>query len=136
MQLAFDDVDQFTEATRGWDLDFWQLERGRFRAELSQIGLSGVHLSKASFNRRLHQTGLPPKGGRTFAIPNHSNFDIVWRGHRVSSNNLMCFPMESELDSRSEQGFDVLTITIPEDLLEQKRQSLELGGRDAVFFDR
>ena len=64
----FSDFDAFAESTRSWDLDFIQLDRGTFKAELNQVGLDGVQILHARFNRQLLQRGSSPKGMQTFAF--------------------------------------------------------------------
>lgn len=128
LQMGFDDVDQFTETVRAWDLDFWQLERGGFRSELSQVGLGNFELGRAKFNRRLHQTGLSPNGGRTFVIPNSSRLSLRWRGHDVAADQLLCFPKNRQLESCSDSSFDILTLTVAEDYLGKKLDRLEMRG--------
>lgn len=126
IDLSFGDVDHFAEAVREWDIDFVQLECGQFRAELSQVGCGDFSLGSAKFNRKLHQFGLPPAGGWTFVVPNHPNIQLQWRGQRLEQNQLMCFPLNGELESVSHRCFDIHTFTISERRVTQKLVELEL----------
>lgn len=133
LEMRFDDVDHFTETVRDWDLDFWQLERGRFSGELSQLAVGGVQLGKAKFNRKLHQFGLSPTGGWTFVIPGQNDLNLLWRGHQLSANELMCFPLDRGLESISDSNFDVHTVTIPEGYLERKADQMELRSATSLL---
>lgn len=126
IDLSFRDVDHFTEAVRAWDIDFMQLECGRFRAELSQIGCGDFSLGSAKFDRKLHQFGLPPAGGWTFVVPNYPEMQLQWRGQRLGQHQLMCFPLNGELESVSHRCFDIYTFTISERRVAQKLAELEL----------
>ena len=59
---SFDDVNRFAEAVRGWDLDFRQMDPGRFRAELTHIVTPGVMLSRCVLGRKMEQQGELPGG--------------------------------------------------------------------------
>ena len=84
----FRDFEEFREATRGWDFDFRQLDRGPLEAELLQLGVGPVVVMHARFNRRFDQRGAAPPGLRTFALPEEQSADVEWCGHTVSDANL------------------------------------------------
>ena len=62
----FGDIDQFSEATRGWDLDFRQLTPSRLDASLSAVIQPHARMEASRFNRRFQQFGATPQGMRTF----------------------------------------------------------------------
>ena len=114
---SFDDVNRFAEAARGWSLDFRQMDRGRFHAELTHIVTTGVMLSRCLLGRKMEQQGEVPEGFRTFAIPIGTSLDLRWRGKQLDSDCIMLFPPERDLDSVSAPGFDMLVISISEEVL-------------------
>jgi len=125
IDLHFDDFDAFTEAARDWDLDFQQLEGGKFNARLQQCGLENGQLGKAKFDRKLNQTGLTPVGLRTYVVPANPDLRLNWRRHQVSGNDLMIFPANGELASISNSCFEVYTISLADEWLEKQADSLE-----------
>lgn len=76
----FNDFDAFNDAATGWDLNFRQMDRGRFEAELNQIATPSVILAECAFNRRIEQRGATPAGYRTFGIPADDDLNLRWRG--------------------------------------------------------
>jgi hypothetical protein len=42
----FSDVDELGQVARAWDLDFRQLDRGRFSGRVVQLGLEGVQVAR------------------------------------------------------------------------------------------
>ncbi|ADE55700.1 transcriptional regulator, AraC family [Coraliomargarita akajimensis DSM 45221] len=126
LQMNFEDVDHFTETVRAWDLDFWQMERGPLDAHLSQVWLGDYVIGHARLNRHMHQTGLAPRDGWTFVIPNDHRMRLRWRGHQIESQQLMCFPFNGELESVSHAYFNVYTLTVTETTMSRKLQQLEL----------
>lgn len=111
------DFEKMCEDVRAWNLDFRQLERGRFSGEVLQFGTGAVHIAEATFGRRLSQRGAPPAGLRTIAIPATPHQRLKWRGSEVSGSDLMIFPPGAELDSVSDERFHVYTCSFPEELL-------------------
>ena len=69
METEFDDSDTFTEAVRGWDLDFRQLGRGRMDARLAHVAAGPVFITACSMTRQIEQCGASLHGFRTIAIP-------------------------------------------------------------------
>lgn len=129
------DFDAFAESVRDWNLDFQQLDTGGFYAEVLQVGLGGVQVGRARFNRHLHQLGAPPPGMRTFVLPGDDRQEFVWRGQRITSNRMMVFPSGAELESLSRPGFHIFTISIAEDPLKETAAYLQLPPLDGMLGD-
>jgi len=122
----FTDFEEFTQATRAWDLDFIQLDRGNFETEITQVGVGNFLLAQASFNRFIDQRGSSPPGLWTFAILADKSSDIIWRGRQVGKKSLMIYAPGSEIDAQSRPGFDVYTLSYPESLLDELAQMSEI----------
>jgi AraC family ethanolamine operon transcriptional activator len=122
----FTDFEEFAQATRAWDLDFIQLDRGNFETEITQVGVGDVLLAQASFNRYIDQKGSPPPGLWTFAILTNESPPIIWRGRQVSKKSVMIYSPGSEIDAQSRPGFDVYTLSYPESLLDELAQMFEI----------
>jgi AraC-like DNA-binding protein len=133
LNRQFSDLEEFAETAREWDVDFRQLDRGRFRADLLQVRDGPVMLARARFSRRLRQSGAPPRGFRTFAIPADSDFRIFWRGQEVTGQQVMTFPRGGELEAASAPGFHVFTLTLPEDLIAGATDELGLPDLDRLL---
>jgi AraC family ethanolamine operon transcriptional activator len=122
----FTDFEEFAQATRAWDLDFIQLDRGDFETEIHQVGVGDILLTQASFSRFIDQKGSSPPGLWTFAILTDKSSDIIWRGRQVSKKSLMIYAPGSEIDAQSKPGFDVYTLSYPESLLDELAQMFEI----------
>ena len=115
------------QVLRPGDLDTCpSTSRGAFRAELSQVGVGDFLLGHAAFSRKLHQFGQPPRNGWTFVIPNHPDMRLLWRGHQLRRNHIMCFPLNSELESISHGCFDMQMLTVSDAYLNRKLEQMEL----------
>jgi len=126
-QGRFRDFDQFDEATRDWDFDFRQLDRGPLDAELQQVGVGPVVLMRAQFSRRFDQRGGAPPGLRTFALP-EERVHVEWCGHSVSDANLNTFSRGGEFQAVSPPGFDVHIVSVAEELLDGVAHRLGLAS--------
>jgi AraC family ethanolamine operon transcriptional activator len=125
---VFNDFDEFAEVAQAWDLEFIQLDRGGFNGELHQIGVQGLQVSHARFNRQLYQRGSSPEGMRTFAITEEWSPPPKWRHQEIPPNSIMLFKDRS-LDVVSAVGFDVFTISLNDESLDFAMRS---GGYEDI----
>lgn len=128
IQSHFDDFDAFSEAARLWQLDFLQLDRGGFSGSVFQSGIEGGQISWANFNRKLEQHGQAPEGMMTFVVPASECLRLNWRRHQVEGNDLLIFPVGGELDSMSNESFDVITISLNLHWLERAEEWVGVPG--------
>ena len=137
----FDDIDDFSQTARAWDLNIDQLERGKFKADLLQFGTRDVMVAHAEFYPGTYQQGEPPQGLRTFGILADSLSHLTWRHKMIPANAVMAFPPGTELDAVSQSGgFKVFTLSFSEELLAVVSQSVGfldveklLNGNDVIF---
>ncbi len=122
----FNDFDEFCENVRSWDVDFHQLDRGKFSSELLMYGNNKTIFVRAKLARRMLQRGSPPPGLRTFGLLVDPNIRIHWRNNEIHGDKLFIFPPGGELYSISQSDFDVFTLSLTEETLEQACNSLEL----------
>ena len=96
---GFQDADDFVQAAQHWNLDIKQIDRGQFRADLTQFGLENILVSHAKMNLANHQQGEPPSGLRTFAVladwpTNYSPSSLLWRRLEIPTNAVMASPRQ------------------------------------------
>lgn len=132
IQRSYHDFDQLVFEMRQWDLELRQLDRGAFRGEVLQFGISDVHVSEGRFGRVLEQQGAPPTGLRTIGIPANQSVDFIWRGQQVAGNHLIVFPRGAELASVSSPDFHVYSCSFPEELLASLSEGLQVGELDQL----
>ena len=136
LRMQFNAFDHFADTVRGWDLDFHQLDRGSFCAELRQVETDAALVIHALFNRKLEQRGGVPPGRWTFGILEPSSPEIVWRGQKVSDQMMMVYPPGSDLDAATPPGFRVLTVSVPIAVIEEWNELNQMdGGRGLRLMD-
>ena len=138
---SFSDFDELADAGKGWNLELCKLDAVPFQGELFQLITKDFILSRGQFNCRMKQSGEPPIGFRTFAIPATESLSMLWRRNPVTENDLMIFPAGGELHAFSEPGFDVFTLSASESLLEKfvkmrRFQGLEVLHGNPKSMDR
>ncbi len=129
----FRDFEEFAQLTKLWDLDFRQIDRGSFEADLVQIASQDLQVSEGKFNRKLDQRGSSPKSLRTFAILSDKSTPTIWRGDLADRQKIMIFPKDGELEALSDPGFDVFTISFTEELLLNIVDTLGVGKPQDVI---
>ena len=116
----FDNFEEFAQVVLGWNFDFKQLDRGHFKADIHQIQTSEVLITKAKFNRNLLQKGEAPRGMRTFGIMPTESTPSIWRKKEVNPSRIVVFPKDCELESTSLAGFKIYTVSISEEIIEER----------------
>ena len=129
----FNDADAFAKLLSAWDVDFRQLDAGRFDGELAQVFSGQVLLTSCALNRRVEQRGAAPVGYRTFGIPTDDSVALRWRGQDVTGRHLLLFPEGDGLDAVSEVGFQVVTVSVRKDRLDAAAERLGLGSIEDLF---
>jgi AraC-like DNA-binding protein len=129
----FEDFDELSEATRGWDLDFRQLDGGATPAELLQLTEPQTSFVRVRLGRHYHQRGSSPPGTRTFALPEEGVSSIRWCGHDVAEDTLMTFHSGGDFDGVSQPGFEVYTLSFSEERLAETAAALGLPELDDLI---
>ncbi len=113
----FQDLELFAHTARAWDVDFFQLDRGEFRADLAQFISGNLQFSSTRINRKIEQRGSSPKQLWSFALLENPSISIKWRGHELLPNDIMLYSPGSEIDCISNHKFSVLIYSAPEEYL-------------------
>ena len=119
LDTHFKHIEHFLDRVQHWDLDFKLLGIGGFEGSVKQLASQNVLLAYARFHRGLDQTGATPPGFRTYVILGHTCSGFRWRGHQITQNDLLIFPDSNELHSASHMDFEVFTVSIHLDYIEQ-----------------
>ena len=139
-RYRFQDVDDFVQTARAWNLHLNQLERVRFKGDLLQFGTGDVMVAHADFYPGTYQQGEPPRGLRTFGILADPLSHLTWRRKVIPANAVMAFPPGAELDAVSHGGrLGVFTLSFSDELLADVGQSVGfldieklLNGQDVI----
>jgi len=83
----FTDFDELAENLRDWNLEIFQLEKGKFVNSIEQLSSGELLISAAQFSGHTHQVGNSPSG-RTFAIVADAETHITWRKHSIDKDSL------------------------------------------------
>lgn len=110
-----------------WDLDFRLLGNGGFTGRIKQLISLDVLVGYARFQRSLDQAGATPPGYRTFGILGEGCKGFWWRGHRVTTNDLLVFPPSNELRSASGEDFEIYPISVRMAYLDRLDENLGLS---------
>ena len=117
--------EEFSEAVKGWDLDFCQLSRADGAFFLEQIAGTEALISRAHLPSRFLQRGCAMPGYRTVSILTSRNYSASWRwsGETVTHNSLLVMPVGGEFESVSAPGLDSIHLTLSIEKLEHVSQT-------------
>jgi len=121
---VFNDIDQYAEVAKKWDVDFTQLDRGKLNAAMTIIANNDFQAIKTSYDKSLLQNGSSPKRLISFAIPCSSTANFFWRGRKIVGSNICIFPVNGEIDAESKAGFAVYVISFTPEFIEQVSSQL------------
>jgi hypothetical protein len=116
---SFELFEQFAEAATGWDIGFRQLAHSVSPFQLEQLSTPQLLYCRAHFGCGFHQLGGPVIGFRTFALRSRDCTDFRWCDEAISSHDLIVYPVGGEFESASRPGFDIFTVSLATELLEQ-----------------
>jgi len=119
IRQSFPLFEQLVEATRGWEMDFRQLNATSSPFRLEQLSTSQMLYCRAFFGSRFHQMGGPTLDFRTFALRSDACTDFHWCGEAVNRHSLIVLPAAGEFESVSQPGFDIFTLSLSNTLLER-----------------
>jgi len=122
---TFNDFDDYRSTTKAWDVDFRQLDRGPFHAEIKQAFIGPVQFTSTKLGRNMEQRGNPPKNLFTFAVLADPT-PLVWRKRITPDYFIMLFAPGSEIDAVVPSGFNVFTFSLSETHIAEVLHSLEL----------
>ena len=114
----FESFEELTEVAKGWKADFRQFSPGSKKPTLEQYAVGDMLISNASFYCAVDQQGDTPAGMRTIAIQADGCAPIRWFGKKPDESTLMVFPKNLELSAFSKPEFHIVTISVPNELLE------------------
>lgn len=126
LHQQINDFDEFCDKVRHWDLEYHQLEAGRFSSELLMFGSTSMLFARAQLNRGMIQQGQTPQGLITIGLLVNPKINIHWRNINISGDMLFIFPTGGELHSITHADFDVFTFSLTEQKLNQLCAALEL----------
>ena len=117
VEREFECFEEFSHAASVWNADFRQMTAEKFSSTIFQAWVGDILISNGKLGCHVEQHGTTPVGMRTFAVPTNKSPEMLWFGHTVGPGTLLSFPVHGEIDVYSRPGFDVSTISIPEELL-------------------
>lgn len=129
----YDDFDALAADARSFALDLVPTAQGPLGGSFVISEEGPVQVAEARFERELIQRGSTPRGHRTFVVPAPSLQHLRWRGHDVDPDDLMVFPTNRELSSRSGPDFHVFVIAVLETHLAAAAHALGLPEPAALI---
>lgn len=120
---SFTDFDLYNETIKAWDLEFLQLGKGGFRADILQFGDKDLQIGRVKYNKLLLQKGSAPRAGYTFAIHHYQSAPFLWRYQDFVFDSIIVFPENRELYGVSQPGHHPFVVTVSENLLAKSCQA-------------
>jgi AraC family ethanolamine operon transcriptional activator len=126
LHRRFNDFDEYCDCARNWDLEYRQLDKGRFTSELLMFGGGRAIFANARLGRKMKQAGMSPPGMVTFGVLANPQINIHWRNLHISGDMLFVFPEGGELSSVTYDDFNVFAVSLSESKLNETCRSLEV----------
>ena len=109
--------EEFMETVPEWDLDFTQLGPSASQYRLTYQPGNHFIFARSFFGNAFHQRGMSPSGYRTFSLLASGSTPLRWHGEVLRERGLILMPRGGEFESRSDPGFDFISLSISEVLL-------------------
>ena len=124
--FAFSNLEHFAEVAGNSDLDWQQLDHGRFGAKVLRVASASAIIERIAFNRRFAQRGSSPPGRLTLGWIGKAVGEIGWCRQSVSAEDLLLFSPGGEYEAVSRPGFRGSKMSYSEEHLEQIAADFEL----------
>ncbi len=112
----FTDIDGFSEAIIGWDLDFRQLETANSAISVEMVATPNVIIQHVHFPFAVHQCGLAPAGFTTIGLPFEES-SLSWASRESSRAVIVDFNNPNGFEAACGVGFRGITISISDAIL-------------------
>jgi len=108
-RLVSDDIEDYTQRLQDWQLEYDQLDRGRFHAELLDLRLDGLQLFAETTRRSLRQRGTLSPGSIGVAVMAGGDGELLVNGVRPGRDGLVAVH-DGELELTSPAGCRLLGV--------------------------
>lgn len=133
IEQQFASFEILAELAIAWNADFHQLDAEQYKSSIFQARIGDMLISNARLGCHVGQHGETPVGMHTFAIPDIDSSEIYWFGHTVGQDTLLVFPAHREIDVFSRPDFNIMTFSIPEEILQNLFESKGILGLEKVL---
>ncbi len=133
MAGRFNDINEFSRAVIGWDLDFRQLDLSTMDLGITAIRLPRAVFLQVDLDRRIHQVGASPAGMLSFGVPDTSVPELLWCGARIPRQGVLYLSGKNGFDSVTDSGFGGYPVSISIDLLADVVERIEVPGLEDFF---
>ena len=131
----FTDIDEFSEAITGWELDFRQLENAKSGVSVEVLASPNVIVQHFHFPFAVHQCGLAPAGFTTIGLPFEESH-LSWESKEGSTAVIVDFNNPDGFDAASGMGYRGITLSISDTLLSRNATLMRLKTDPIVPRDR
>lgn len=127
-------IELYESANRqaGWDCDLIQMSAGPLDARFFHTSSDDIYFVTESFNQQLRLRFSPPAGMIGLVIPVAVGGASKLFGHDLSSDDLITFGVESELDFMSARSAGDLCLFMPERRFRDLAERLQPGGTNIL----
>jgi AraC family ethanolamine operon transcriptional activator len=108
----------------GWDLQFDQLERGRFSSVVDYVGTDETQFFHKRYHRALCVHGAVPAGMATFLLPAHRPKAASFCGDAITPGKLCALMPGDQGAIRTAAGYDYLTCCFAVERLDRALRAL------------
>jgi len=136
----YTEFEEFYQDSFRWNLEFRKLDAGAFKGYIGLIDIGDVQVGKIKLNCKIDQSGISPRGFRTFVLPADKRQSFEWLNHQIGDKDLILFSRKGDLEAISFSNFYHYMISVEENMLEDfiAQHSLNqlgksLGENEKVF---
>lgn len=122
-QIRTDDLEEHTQQLLDWQLEYDQLDCGRFEGSFLDVRLPGMQLFMERTSRCLHQSGVLSAGSVSAALMLSGQGELVINGVRPGATGLASVH-DGELQMTTPADCSFAGVVVDETLLQQASQDL------------
>src|SRR5512132_130752 len=113
------DVSEQAASLRRWDQVYEQITPGRFIGTLHEVCFRSVQLFRETTSQAVHEAGGSWDGSRSFGLPLALSGAALFRGKPLLPGRVMTLCGSEELEFYAPRGFDLLGVSVDEEVLRE-----------------
>lgn len=113
------DVSEQAASLRRWDQVYEQITPGRFIGTLHEVCFRSVQLFRETTSQAVHEAGGSWDGSRSFGLPLALPGAALFRGKPLLPGRVMTLCGSEELEFYAPRGFDLLGVSVDEEVLRE-----------------
>ena len=128
----YSDVHAMRDALAGWQIDYRQLELGKFAGDILQISSQDVCLTSAAYSRKLVHAGATPHDYTAFGLAKSGNGNVRMSGYNCGDSTIAVFKQDQQFEGSTPADVYLYNFSVRDEVLEELSEKAGIDAQDVL----